>query len=875
MGVTDTDPAPSANISLADSSTTVELVLVDREGNEDPRALQRRAQNRTSLKGSTGEGTYSDFEPPYIPVVQNDWSGGRGQEDYERDRSRFFDSYRVNTWMPNQVILGPQEQWTSGYRGANEISAGSIAWQSLTGDERYMARSFNSGSGGITADRAYFWVRRVGTPGNLVVELTNDSPGDPGTARETVTVTPVTFGTDTASVFYSFDWSGTNTLTASTTYWLKIYAASADSVANHWEVGTSTVVGTTEDSSDNTTWVAAGVGFYYRIIDTDDDRESIFFTYKQGMYMVSKPTDGSAAQLWINGDRGTADSNSGALTTLEDATKSWTTDEFVDGVVILTAGTASEEIINWRLITANDSNTLTITPAWNITHDTTTEYVIVADNAWREITGHGLTAPVTDVLVSKDIIYFAQGESTNIRRANFATSGGTWTLSYADDSTNKATFMELVEDPVDGQQVWKANTLLGTSTVARGNAQSWATDITYGTAIVVGNTNTRITGLDKYGSPEVLWVLKEDSQWAVQNDIPDQIPLREMASVQSSKNGKGHLVHGVYLYFSLLHSLERYFRNNLDDVGPSLDFGLPADRQGPIVDMVGYPGVFFNAVDGDTSNYSSILLTSGSRDWHELYRAHQTGQRIRNLYFQVIPGSTVDRLWFSQGTDILWLPFPSDTLDPFRDSNYLFTHEGHLITSWMYADLQDVQKLFKSMKVFAENVTTAAQVIQCDYQTDGATETGTWNNLNGAFDNVPVEEVDLVANQVTSAVTGRRVRFRFRFETNSNTSTPRMKATVAEMLGKVDQKYAYSFAFRAEDFADDLLLQTPSGDRVETLVTQLETWAGAPTPLTFRNLHSPFDSKTVTLTSLELDPISVDPGAQLEKLRGSMTLVEI
>ena len=115
----------------------------------------------------------------------------------------------------------------------------------------------------------------------------------------------------------------------------------------------------------------------------------------------------------------------------------------------------------------------------------------------------------------------------------------------------QATFLELVEDPVDGQQVWKANTLLGTSTVARGDAQTWATNITYGTAIVVGNTNTRITGLDKYGSPEVLWVLKEDSQWAVQNDIPDQIPLREMASVRSDKNGKAHLVHGVYLYFSL------------------------------------------------------------------------------------------------------------------------------------------------------------------------------------------------------------------------------------------------------------------------------------------------------------------------------------
>ena len=872
MAVTDTDPAPSGHVSLYDGTTTVNFVLVGRDGNIDPQAIQRRAQNRTSLKGSEGGGTYSDFEPPYIPVVQNDWSGGRGQEDFERDRSRYFDSYRLNTWMANQAILGPQEQYTTGYRVDDYIMPGSLAWTSLLSATRYIAVSFSAEGGAM--DRVYLWVRRVGTPtGNIVVELNDNSSGDPGSARETVTVTPATFGTDSASVLYSFDWSSTNTTSASTTYWIKIYSGSAESTANHWEVGTSTTVGTTEVSSDNSVWAAGSVGLYFRLVDADDDREHLYFEYKQGQYKVSKPTDGSAAQLWINGDRGTADSNSGALTTTVDATKSWTTDEFIDSVVILTAGTGSEEIINFRVITSNTGTALTHA-AWNITHDTTTEYVIVADDTWIEITGHGLTKPVTDVLVSKDIIYFAQGESTNIRRANFATSGGTWTLSYADDGSNKATFLELVEDPVAGQQVWKANTELGTSTVARGDAQTWATDITYGTAIVVGNTNTRITGLDKYGEPEVLWVLKEDSQWAVQNDIPDQIPLREMASVRSTKNGKGHLVHGVYLYFSLLHSLERYFRSSLDDVGPSLDFGLPATRQGPIVNMIGYPGIFFAAVDGGTANFSSIMASRGSRDWHEIYRAPQTGQRIRNVSFQVIPGTTIDRLWFSQGTDTLWLPFPSDTLDPFRDSNYLFTHEGHLITSWMYADLQDVQKLFKSMKVFAENLTASAQVIQCDYQTDGATETSTWNNINGAFDTVPVEEVDLVADPVASGVTGRRIRFRFRFETSSNTSTPRMKATVAEMLGSVAQKYSYSWSFQIMDFEKDLL-GVRSGDRAQTKATQLETWTANPTALTFRQQHSPFDSKTVKAIALELDPLEVDPKGQLEKLTGSITVVEI
>ncbi len=860
---------PSHFVTLFDGTTTVGLILVDREGNDDPTALTRRAQNRTSLKGSTGGGTYADFEPPYIPVPQNDWSGGRGQEDFERDRSRFFDSYRTNTWMANQVILGPQEQYTTGYRVDDYVMPGSVTWTSLLSATRYIGVKFTAQGGAM--DRVYLWLRVVGTPGDIKVELNNDSPGDPGSARETVTVSAATFGTDQASQLYVFDWSGTNSLTGSTSYWIKIYAASADSTASHWEVGTSSTVGATEVSSDNSSWAAGSVGLYFRLVDADDDREHLFFEYKEGQYKVSKPTDGSAAQLWINGDRGAADANTGALTTTIDGTKSWTTDEFINSVVILTGGTGSEEIVPWRVITSNTGTALTHA-TWNIEHDTTTEYVIVADDTWIEITSTGLSKPVTDVLVSKDIIYFAQGDSTNIRKANFYNNSGTWTARYADDSTNKGTFLALVEDPVDGQQVWVADN--SATTVARADAKAWGTDLTLGTGIVVGNTNVPITSLGKYGSPEVLWVLKEDSQWAVQNDIPDQVPLREMASVRSSKNGKTNLVHGVYLYFPLLHSLERYFRNNLDDVGPSQDFGLPANRQGPIVEMEGYPGVFFCAVDGGTANYSSILVTSGSRDWHELYRAPQTGQRIRNLFFQVIPGSTVDRLWFSQGTDVLWLPFPSDTLDPFRDSNYLFTHEGHLITSWMYADMQSIQKFFKSVRVFGEAYSSSAIFIECDYQTDGDTETSAWTAVNGTFDTVPVEEIDLVSDSVASAVTGRRVRFRYRFYTNSNSSTPRMKATVAEMFGKIESKYSYSFSFRAMDFDEDLQGRL-SSDRVEVLTNKLEDWASSAQPLTFGNWHSPFDGKTVSLVSVELDPVDADPEAQEEELLGSATVLEV
>ena len=860
--------APTHHLSLAAGGTTIGFILCDGRALANPRAMIRTPIQRTSLKTSQGSTRYSDFSEPFTPIAQDDWSGGRAHEDFDRDQSRFYDSYRLNTWMGGQLILGPQEQYTTGYRVDDYVMPGSVTWTSLLTTTRYLARSFSAQGGAM--DRVTLWVRRIGTPGNLIVELNNNSAGDPGTARQTVTVTPATFGSDVASVLYSFDWSGTDTLTGATTYWIKIYAASADSAASHWEVGTSSTVGTTEASSDNSTWAAASVGLYFRLLDADDDRESLFFTYKQGLYMVSKPTDGSAAQVWINGDRGTADANTGALTTTVDATKAWTVDEYIGSIVIITAGTGIEEIQPWRVITSNSATALTHA-AWNITHDTTTEYVIVADDKWIEITGHGLTVPVTDVLVSKDVVYFAQG-TTTMRRMQGTTAAGVWTVTWAADGTNTGKFFELVEDPVDGQQVWRAITTPTATTVSRANAQSWGTDLTFGTAITVGSFDDKITGLERYGSPEVLWALKEASVWAVQNDIPDQIPLREIGSVQSDKNGRGHLVHGVYLYFSLLHSLERYFRNNLDDIGPSRELGLPSNRQGPIVELQGYPGVFFAAIDGGASNYSSILVYN-QLGWHELYRAPQVGQRIRNLYFQVIPGTTVDRLWFSQGTDVLWLPFPSDTLNPVQDSGYLFTHEGGLVSSWFYANLQDVLKLYKSAKVFAETLTASAQTVDIYYQTDGASDSSTWNAITGTFDTVPVEEIDLTA---ANSVTARRLRYRLIVRTNDAAISPKIKAVVLETLARITTKFQYACTYRAQD--EDIGLE---GDdvteytRVETLLTQLDTWANSPTVLTMRSVYSPFDSKNVLLDPSSLQPFTLIADDQTEVHIGQLSLTEI
>ena len=174
------------------------------------------------------------------------------------------------------------------------------------------------------------------------------------------------------------------------------------------------------------------MSFAYRIRPVPVTFAARFFEYKRGTYAITQVDNNSNSYLWLNGDRGTADDNTGALTTLVDAAKSWTTDEWIGAKVILIDGPGSEETQNWRSITANSATALTVSPAWNIIHTTATNYVIVGSNKW--VSKHDLGGIVTDVTVADDFVYFARGDtgSNYILRYQEYNAAGVW--SHRDDA---------------------------------------------------------------------------------------------------------------------------------------------------------------------------------------------------------------------------------------------------------------------------------------------------------------------------------------------------------------------------------------------------------------------------------------------------------
>lgn len=785
---------PTHHISLKDRrGKTVGLILCDDKGQpvRDPASIfQKNPVDTTAQKQTSGNSSYESYEYPYTPIVQDDWSGGRGNLDFERDSTKYYDSFRARTSRANKAYAGPQETYATGVRSASQNMPGSVSWHKLIGTQRYLYYRFTAGSS-FTAGLIWLLVRRKATPADLTIAIYSDSAGNVGTALETITVDY------TRLEDVMMEWINetiSEALVSGTAYWLVVSADSNDDDSRHWLIGMKNSSGYTYTSENfDTTPTAMSKDLYYRITDANSEKSCIPFDYKEGKYFVISDTTG-APKLYIAGDRGTADANTGQLSKLIDATKSWTVNEWAGFVVKIIDGTGSTETQQWRTIVSNTSTQLTLDSDWTITHDTTTEYVIYGTKL-TEITGHGLTAPVTDVLVTTTgIILFAMGDSVNIRRAKFETSVGTWTASYADDGTNKAIFLDYKPQ---AQKIVKANNRDASSdtSVAFADPVAWATaSHTFSaTPTKVDSKYVRITGMTVYPDEsgyEAVWVFKEDLPFIVPGSgNPYPLNLQEMRTVRSEKNGRNPLVHNVYLYFPMGYGLERYYGNTIDDVGPNSGEGLPNNRRGAVNYMVGYPGKLFASIDPGSTGYACILESGG---WHERYRAPK-GQRIGMMSFQVTPGDLPDRMWIYQGNDLLFLPFPSDTVNELEDSNYSFAPEFSITFSRMHAGLFDVMKIIRKFKLQSENLQADPDTgdpicwVEIDYRVNQDT---TWYSFDDIFLESPTQEVDF-GKQPDFGLAAKRLQFRIRAYTTDNTQTPVILALIINSVLRTDVKYMY------------------------------------------------------------------------------------
>lgn len=221
---------------------------------------------------------------------QRDWSGGRGGDRFSDDPSKYKDAREACTWIEGHLFPSLQWQISSGYRDAEYSLTGSKSWRGLFGTTQSISRTVTA-SASSNRDKVWLWIRRVGTPGTLTVELRTNSSGSPsGTVSKTVDVTTSDV-TDVVSVLQAFDWTGTSAVTSGTVYHIVACGADTDNMQNHWEVAVDTSGTSSKYSAsgagDAGSWTTADFSMYYRLTDAEIDRRWWFFIYASNFYAVS------------------------------------------------------------------------------------------------------------------------------------------------------------------------------------------------------------------------------------------------------------------------------------------------------------------------------------------------------------------------------------------------------------------------------------------------------------------------------------------------------------------------------------------------------------------------------------------------------------
>jgi hypothetical protein len=791
----------------------------------------------SSLGISGGGEKYGDGDPTFSHWEGRTWTGGRAGDDFSVDPSRFYDSRSAFTMVESKIFPAPQWHIGTGIRTSHEYLPGNIGWEPVTGDRRYLASQFTVGGSNLSADTACVWLKRVGSPGDLTVEIWTDSSSLPGSivASATNTISSSDFP-DIISEFYSVDLSAASDLTASTAYWLVVYGDSGDSGTSHWEIGSTTATDNSKMSSAGSSWSSASLSIYYRVTDSDIKRSFRIFEMEGATYAVDIKDDASASSLYINGYRGIA--TAASSTTITDSAQAYTVDDLIGSYVKITKGTGKGQ----HAIILDNTATVITTATWNITPDTTSEFVVYAHESWTELSTTGLGA-VLSVAVLNNIAYFAQGESDNIRRMQW--TSGSPGHTYADDSTNKASLL-YVSSGTAGGEMWRGNNGSAAITVSSADGAAWGVDLVFGSAIYIGDYSYDIINMVYYDSK--ILVLKADGAYSVSGTSVSKTNIN-LDFIKSNNNGQALLAHELFLFFSFADfSIQRYYGSDQSEVGYNKGLGLPSARNGRCAWMAGHPVGIFAAVDADDGTSSILFREDTFQSWHEVFRAPSAGHRIRFMHWQDNLGAK-PRFWFEVNGELFYQEWAYRTFNPLEDSTFKYQHESVVVLSDIDAGRATRPKFIKGFSLFTENLDSGVSVA-CEYQVDNKIGSTEWTRVED-FRISPIDTLGINRGFV------KRIRLRLRLLTNVATIPPIVKASVLE--GYVKFLHKYQWVFQAEIGSSETTALGIPDTPPDTIIKTLQKWAESTTRLKLKYVLEHAHDKDVVVVSVVRMPQSYSP----------------
>lgn len=799
--------------------------------------MARNPVRASTLKTTSGNQSYSDMEPPYTAIAQDTFTGGRGALQYEKDVTRYRDGLRANTERDGGVILAGREQYAKAIRSGAWYLPGGMKMVDLLETKQYLGNKITPDDD-IDVVKIGMWVKKVGTPNDLTMAIySHNVGGRPFASLATGTISADDVD-DVISEFVLVE-IGTESLTGSTSYWAVVYGDDDDDAENHWQVGVKNESGTTLKNRTGyyLNWSSVDVDLYFQFQEEAETVKSFWFEYKKGWYVLTQPVSGGAPQLFLNGARGLATNNAGDKGKLITSTAHGVSEEdAIGGVLYVIAGSGSSDDKNWRIVTGvSDTDEFEVDEEWGTTHTVTTEWVLLAPGLMSEIdVSSDLTKRITDVLVAtNEHVYFCQ-ENDVIVRMMEENDTSVWTRTFTDEAV-KADFLAQYKNGANEKIVRvRLGNIYECTLPDNGDALATWTD-----AVTPGSQYDRIRGIQTYKDydlDDAVAIFKESGAWFYKDEQVDEFRTPEMKNIMSADTGVVSNVHGSYLLFSVQHTLWRFYNPEFSDIGLQMDEGLPVHRQGPVSAIEPYPGKIYIAVDGGEDGYSGIFSSGVSSNYTEIYRAPK-GERILGLGFQPTPGESLDRLWFTQGADVLWIPFPSATYDPYQVDNYPYTHEFSIELASITAGLYDAWKYWRSLKLRTEGLGADEQWIEVDYRTNDDED---WVPLNDVFVESPVQSQILKDLGVSCQV----IYLRVRGYSASEYLTPKLLAVVLNGVTVTEPKFYYQF--QAE-----ILYEDPDGNATGIapykVVEVLDNWSGRAQPLKMLAKNPLFHDREVFL----------------------------
>ena len=387
-----------------DTDETLMLIPCDTAGNFSWTGVTRAPLTRNAMQTSNTSNQYSDLELPWISIPQEDWTGGRANDTFTKDTTRYRDGKRAQAAYNQVIYNGPLDYYSTGFRTAITNCPGSMSWKKmLSGAERFVAVEVKP-ENTFQAGEIYIHLRRRGNPkSHLIVELVNELSSEATVyASHEYTTDEIT---DTLAEFAKFTFNPV-TLTEGNTYYIRVYTTGLNTSENYWQVGTKVDYAPgTYYSKDGDNYYSANFELYFRIAEQQTGLTTKFFMYEQLMFMVRQMPNGTPT-LWMNGDIGAVTS---ATSTTVTASKSWVVDAYAGAKIglVYRNGSHGKDSV-WRTIVSNTADSITVDEPWDITPTSGCVFIIVDTPLWTEITGHGLTATITDIHVIRGVVYFAQ-----------------------------------------------------------------------------------------------------------------------------------------------------------------------------------------------------------------------------------------------------------------------------------------------------------------------------------------------------------------------------------------------------------------------------------------------------------------------------------